>query len=114
MGPRTSGTETRFAALRAAYDGAFRQYSLHVGSLQSLLHHAAPDCTVIEEARLRVERARSEYRESRDLLALFLLGRDKKAARGVEVCIRRIPFLKVTPESERFNLRRNLEAQQVA
>ena len=78
MGPRTSEAQARFLALRAAYDGAFQEFSRQVFSLQSLLQHATPDRTAISEARRRVEQARSTYRDSRDSLAHFLLSHDMK------------------------------------
>jgi hypothetical protein len=80
MGPRTSEAQARFAALRTAYDDAFQKFSRQVLSLQSLLRHATPDREAILEARGRVEQAQSAYRESRDLLAQSILGRDVKPA----------------------------------
>jgi len=67
-------------ALRTAYDDGFQEFSRQVLSLQSLLRHATPDREAILEARRRVEQAQSAYRESRDLLAQFILGRDVKPA----------------------------------
>lgn len=84
-GIRTLEAQARFEALRSAYNSAFRQFSLSVGQLRSLLSLPAPDIAAVEEAKLRVEQARTAYRESRDLLVQFMLSRDVTAAdRGVD------------------------------
>ena len=80
VGSRTPEGQVNFAALRRAYENAFQQFSLQVGLFQSLAGHPTPDRTVIEEARWRVEQAQSAYRDSRDLLAQFMLSRDVKSA----------------------------------
>jgi hypothetical protein len=45
-----------------------------------MLNHEPPDTAAIEEARRRIEQARSIYRDSRDSLARFLLSQDMKSA----------------------------------
>jgi len=75
MGTGTAQGLSRFGALRQAYDDVFQQFSLQVRLLQSLTSHSTPDREAVEEARRRVEQAHFAYRESRDLLADFMLSR---------------------------------------
>jgi hypothetical protein len=67
------GRLPRFQSLRAAYDAAFRQWVWQVGRLQSLTAAAHPEAAAVEEARRRVAQAEAAYRQSRNLLAEFLI-----------------------------------------
>jgi len=64
--------------LRAAYEEAFLQLSTQVRRLQTLVSNSAPDTAGIGDARGRVEETQAVYRESRDLLAEFILERSRK------------------------------------
>ncbi len=76
--------EAQFAALRRAYEDAFREFSSEVSLLHSLVNQSTAGGRAVEEAQRRVERARAAYRERRDLLARFLLlrGAADAAANG--------------------------------
>jgi len=81
VGSRTPEVQAQFAALRRGYEDAFQRFSQQACLLQSLLmKRPAPDKSAIEEAGRKVQQARSVYRESRDLLAQFMLSHDTRAA----------------------------------
>jgi len=73
MGAEASERESQFVSLREAYQNAFREFSLKVHLLQSLASQETPDAREVEEAKLLVEKALDAYRESRGLLAQFML-----------------------------------------
>jgi|GEM_PF-1195322 hypothetical protein len=73
MGIEKAGALGEFATLRKTYDDAFCEFCREVRNLQLLMGHPAVDTVTLYEARRRVERAQRKYRESRDLLAQFLL-----------------------------------------
>ncbi len=73
MGAEASERESQFVSLREAYEDAFRGFSLKVHLLQSLASQETPDGRAVEEAKRLVEQAHDAYRESRGLLAQFML-----------------------------------------
>ena len=80
MGAAVPEGEARFVSLRKAYEDAFRGFSLQVHLLQSLMSQPPTDGKAIPEAKRRVEQAHIAYRESRDLLAQFMLSRGEASA----------------------------------
>lgn len=80
MGTRKPQVEAQFAELRGTYNKAFQHLSLQVRLLQSLMTQPTTDRRAVEEAKRRVEQAHSAYRESRDLLAQFMLSRCVRSA----------------------------------
>lgn len=80
MGAVAPERETRLVALRKAYEEAFQHFSLQVRLLQSLMSQPTMDGRAVEEAKRRVEQAHSAYRESRDLLARFMLSGHVRSA----------------------------------
>ena len=80
MGDRTPEGQVIVAALRKVYGDAFRQFSEQVKLLQSRMNQPTPNERDLEEAKRRVEQARSAYRERRDLLASLML--PQKASGG--------------------------------
>ena len=79
MRARTSGSENDFRELRSRYEEAFHQFSLQVHRLQFLTGDPTADGKDAEEARRRVDEAYLAYRERRDMLAQFLLCRERRA-----------------------------------
>jgi hypothetical protein len=66
--------------LRGTYNETFQHFSLQVRLLQSLMSQPTTDGRAVEEAKRRVEQAHVAYRESRDLLAQFMLSRGEAGA----------------------------------
>jgi hypothetical protein len=75
VGNTTAAEEFHLRRLRAAYEDAFLQLSSQVRQWQTLVSHSGPDTAGIGDARDRVEEAQAVYRETRDLLAEFILER---------------------------------------
>jgi len=73
MGAEASERKSQFVSLRKAYEIAFREFCLKVHLLQSLASQETTDGRAVEEAKLLVEKAHDAYRESRGLLAQFML-----------------------------------------
>ncbi len=73
MRKRTSADEAQFQRLRKAYDAAFQNWTRQVRLLESLTSGSVQDSSAIEEARRQVEQAQIAYRESRNLLAEFIM-----------------------------------------
>jgi hypothetical protein len=73
MTNRTVQEQIRFRHLLAAYKAAFGEWLLQVRFLQAHRPHAAPDSTAIRDARAKAGNAEAVYRDSRDLLADFML-----------------------------------------
>jgi hypothetical protein len=63
----------QFLRLRAAYEAGFEQWSSQVYLLRSLAARSAGGGTAIHEARELVAKAQITYRQSRDVLAEFML-----------------------------------------
>ena len=78
MTNRTTQEQTRFRRLRAAYKAAFGEWSLQVRFLQAPRSCSARNSTAIQEARAQASDAQAAYRDSRDLLADFMLVRLSK------------------------------------
>jgi len=83
MGTRAPHEQARHSALRDAFRDAFQQFSSQVRLLQSLLSDPASEREAIEEARRRVAQAQRSYRESRNLLAQFMLSGGEASAAAV-------------------------------
>ncbi len=64
---------SQFRRLRAEYDVSFRRWEDEVRSLELLTSQPGADSKAIERAQRRVAEAQDAYRESRNLLAKFLV-----------------------------------------
>jgi hypothetical protein len=67
--------QARFRRLRASYTAAFGAWSLQVRSLQAMEACSTAGSAALQEARTRAANAQAACRDSRDLLADFLLAR---------------------------------------
>lgn len=63
----------QFRLLRAEYDLSFRRWEDEVRGLELLTSQPNADARAVERAQHRVEEAQNAYRESRNLLAQFLV-----------------------------------------
>ena len=70
---------SRKAELWQAYGEAFHEFALRAEQLQSLTTSGTADRASLENALLALERARAQYHQSRDAMALlFLSGRPSR------------------------------------
>lgn len=69
------GNELR--RLRMAYENAFHGFSSQVRLFQTLTVSSCSDSVALENARQLVEKAQTDYRNSRNLLARFILTRQE-------------------------------------
>ena len=74
MDPSTREPQADFYRLYSAYQESWKQFRAEVGVWQSLLSEAA-DEAAIKEAKDRVARAESSYREQRNRFADYLIAR---------------------------------------
>jgi hypothetical protein len=84
MTNHTAQEQTRFRHLLAAYKAAFREWSSQVRSLHAIRPYSTPDSTAIQEARAQAGNAQVAYRDSRDLLADFMLVRPSNTQASAE------------------------------
>jgi hypothetical protein len=63
----------QFRLLRADYDLSFRRWEDEVRGLELLTSQPNADARAVERVQRRVEEAQNAYRESRNLLAQFLV-----------------------------------------
>jgi Protein of unknown function (DUF2934) len=97
--------EARFAALRETYNQRFHRLAQEVHHLQSLMSQPAADGRAVEEAKRCVEQAQSAYRESRDLLAWFMLSGEAQT---------RTMVIGVGPQDHRADLDHKSQVEHVA
>jgi hypothetical protein len=73
-------TEAKFAKLDAAYQAAWRHFSVAVSRRQSLQTEDATDANAISDAEMAAESAESQYRQARNALAEYILESSSKDA----------------------------------
>ena len=74
-----AGEEAQLTSLQTAYKTAFGRWALQTGRLKSLTTQSTSGSMAVREARGQVEAAQTAYRESRDLLAEFMLAAPAKS-----------------------------------